>query len=228
MNVRELFGNISGTYDLLNGVLSLGTDKRWRRKGAKLLPHGKGLRLLDLASGTLDLTLQYAKQGDGEIYCVDFALPMLLTGRTKVSPVLDNRVHIVCGDGLGLPFPDRFFDVAMCAWGMRNLPDPFKGLQEARRVLKPGGSLLVIDFFKPSRAFSRLFSQTYGKYVIPALGSLISGNRSAYAYLHDSIEGFHTRFEYENLLERAGFKIIVSKDLTGGISSMLLANANED
>ncbi|MBI5299596.1 MAG: ubiquinone/menaquinone biosynthesis methyltransferase [Deltaproteobacteria bacterium] len=228
MNVKELFSNISGTYDLLNRVLSMGTDKRWRKKGTKLLPHGKNLRILDLASGTLDLTLQYAKQGDGEIYCVDFALPMLMTGRTKVSPVLDHRIHLICGNGMGLPFPGQFFDAAMCAWGMRNFSDPLKGLKEAQRVLKPGASLLVIDFFKPSRSFSKIFSRTYGKYIIPTLGSLISGNKAAYDYLYNSVEGFYTRFEYENLLEQAGFEIIVSKDLTGGISSLILANANTD
>lgn len=226
MNIRELFSNISGTYDLLNKVLSMGTDKRWRKKGTKLLPHGKSLRVLDLASGTLDLSLQYLRQGDGEVYAIDFALPMLLTGRMKVSPTLDTRLHLVCSDCIHLSFPDHFFDAAMCAWGMRNFSNLSLSLNEVRRVLKPGGSLLVLEFFKPSRPFSKVFSKTYGRYVMPALGRWISKDNRAYEYLHRSIQGFLSREEYERLLNKTGFEIIESKDLTGGITSMVLANSN--
>ncbi|MDO8526925.1 MAG: ubiquinone/menaquinone biosynthesis methyltransferase [Deltaproteobacteria bacterium] len=227
MNVRELFGNISGTYDLLNRVLSFGTDKRWRKKGVSLLPHGKNLNILDLASGTLDLALQYAKEGAGEVWCLDFALPMLLTGKMKVSPLLDERLHLICSDGLKIPFPDHFFDAAMCAWGMRNLPDHKAALCELQRVLKPGGSLMIIDFFKPNRTFSKIFSKTYGRYVMPTLGGWISRDKAAYNYLHRSIENFLSRQQFEDLLERNGFDVIEAKDLTGGISSLLLANAHD-
>lgn len=226
MNVRELFGNISGTYDLLNRVLSFGTDMRWRKKGISLLPHGRHLRVLDLASGTMDLALQYLKDGAGEVTCLDFALPMLLTGRLKISPTFDTRLQMVCGNSLSLPFPDRHFDAAMCAWGMRNFPDLPRCLSEVRRVLKPGGSLLVIEFFKPDRTFSRIFSQTYGRYVLPTLGRWISKNPDAYDYLHRSIRGFLKLWEFEHQLEKAGFEIIVSKDLSGGIASLVLANVH--
>ncbi|MDP2599722.1 MAG: ubiquinone/menaquinone biosynthesis methyltransferase [Deltaproteobacteria bacterium] len=225
-SVKQLFSNISGTYDLLNRVLSFGTDQRWRKKGVSLLPHGKNIRVLDLASGTLDLALQYAKRGEGEIYCVDFALAMLLTGQRKTPPTLDSRIHLVCGDGLWLPFPDGYFDAAMCAWGMRNIPNTPAALKEVARVLKPGGSFLILEFFKPKRIVSKIFAKTYGRHVMPAIGRWISRDKGAYDYLHRSIQKFFTRTEYEKLLQAHGFEIITSRDLTGGVNSLILANTD--
>lgn len=223
MNVRELFGNISGTYDLLNRVLSFGADQRWRKRGVRLLPHGKGLRVLDLAAGTLDLSLQYLNRGEGEVYGVDFSMPMLLTGHMKVSPTLDPRLHLVCGDGLRLPFPEIFFDAAMCGWGVRNFSDPAAALQEIRRVLKPSAPFLILEFFRPVKPVSKIFSQTYGRYVMPAVGRWLSKNNDAYEYLHRSIQKFFSRGEYENLLKENGFRIQHSKDLSGGVNSLILA-----
>ncbi len=227
-SVKQLFSNISGTYDLLNRVLSFGTDQRWRKKGVALLPHGKGVCVLDLASGTLDLSLAYAKKGAGEIVAIDFALPMLLTGQRKTPPTLDSRIHLVCGDGLHLPFPNHFFDAAMCAWGMRNIPNTPAALKEIARVLKPSGSFLILEFFKPSKIISKVFSKTYGRYVMPALGRWISRDNNAYDYLRRSIQKFYTREEYEEVLEDHGFEIIESRDLTGGVNSLILANCYGD
>src|SRR3989338_7677989 len=167
INVQKLFSNISGTYDLLNRVLSFGRDQTWRKKATALLPHGKNVRILDLACGTLDMALQYARQGDGEIFGVDFALPMLATGRAKISPTRAGRINLVCGNGERLPFPDQFFDAAMCAWGVRNFSDLPLALSEIRRVLKPGGKFLVLEFFKPKKMVTKIFSKTYGKNVMP-------------------------------------------------------------
>lgn len=226
MNVRELFSNISGTYDLLNRVLSFGRDQKWRQKGIGLLPHGKNVRVLDLACGTLDMSLQYIRQGEGEVYCSDFALPMLLTGQMKVSPTLDGRIHLVCADGARLPFPDRFFDAAMCAWGMRNFANGAAGLSEVRRVLKPNGAFLILEFFRPAKTFSKIFAKTYGRHVIPAIGKWISKDSQAYDYLHQSVQGFYSLAEYQNVLREAGFRVQIAKDLTGGISSLVLASVN--
>ncbi len=226
INVRELFSNISGTYDLLNRVLSFGRDQTWRRKATALLPHGKNARILDLACGTLDMSLQYARQGDGEIFGVDFALPMLATGRTKVSPTLDRQFHLVCGDSERLPFPNQFFDAAMCAWGVRNFSNLPLALNEIRRVLKPGGKFLVLEFFKPKKMVTKIFSKTYGKYVMPAVGRWISKDNQAYDYLNKSIEGFLSLKEYGDLLQQTGFHVEMAKDLTAGISSLILASSN--
>ncbi|MBI4125239.1 MAG: ubiquinone/menaquinone biosynthesis methyltransferase [Deltaproteobacteria bacterium] len=226
MNVRELFSNISGTYDLLNRVLSFGADQRWRKQGVSLLPHGAGVRVLDLACGTLDMSLQYLRQGEGEVYAADFALPMLLTGRMKASPTLDPRLHLVCTDGTRLPFPSRFFDAVMCAWGVRNFSNLPGGLKEIRRILKPNGSVLILEFFRPAKTFSKIFSKTYGRHVIPRLGKWLSKDGGAYDYLHRSVQGFYSLEEYQGVLKDSGFDIQIAKDLTGGISSLVLANLN--
>lgn len=225
--VRKLFSNITPTYDFLNRFLSFGADQRWRAKGTRLLPHGADVRVLDLACGTLDLALAYLKQGEGEVFGVDFAMPMLEAGRRKAvgvrKPVLGSRLKVVCGDGLQLPFPDHFFDAAMCAWGVRNFSDNAAGLKEMRRVLKPGGLFLVLEFFKPSTPIGKIFSKTYGRYVMPVLGGWISKNKKAYEYLNRSIQKFLSQKEYEKLLTDTGFEIRRSKNLSGGISSLILA-----
>lgn len=223
MNTRHLFNNISGTYDLLNRVLSLGTDQMWRRRGTALLPHGENVRVLDLACGTLDMSLKYLRQGPGSVCAVDFSAPMMLTGRMKVSPTLDERLRLVCGDVMNLPFAENTFDAAMCAWGVRNFGDLRLNLREIRRALKPEGLFLVIEFFRPTRLISRIFSKTYGRHVIPALGRMISKNNEAYDYLHRSIEGFVSRAEYEMLLREEGFSVEKAKDMTGGVTSLILA-----
>ncbi len=222
-DVKRLFGDISGTYDLLNRVLSFGTDQKWRRKTVQLLPHGPDVRVLDLATGTLDLALNYLEQGSGEIYGIDIAYPMLVHGLTKVAPNLDPRLHLVCGDGMHLPFPDGFFDAAMCGYGMRNLPDNHRGLMELSRVLKPSAPLLLLEFFRPQTITAKIFAETYGKFVIPTVGRLISRNKEAYHYLHQSVQGFYSLEEYKTLLQEEGFAVTQSKNLTGGISSFILA-----
>lgn len=224
-NIKELFGNISGTYDLLNRILSFGVDQRWRKRGINFLPSGKEIKILDLASGTLDLSLHFLGKKEGEVFALDFSLPMLLTGRTKISPTLDERLHIICGDGLSLPFEEKMFDACMCAWGVRNFSDIEKNLSEVRRVLKPGGYLLVIEFFKPSKLLSKVFAKTYGRYIIPAVGKFLSKNAQAYDYLQKSIQGFVSRSAYEIVLKKMGYTVEISKDLTGGIASLILARA---
>lgn len=226
MNVRGLFSEISGTYDLLNRILSFGADQRWRKKGVSHLPHGDGMRILDLASGTLDLTLQYLKTGKGEVYAVDFALPMLLRGETKLTPNLENRVHLICSDGLKLPFPDGYFDAAMCAFGVRNFSNLKEHLKEMKRVLKPQGSLLILEFFKPTKIWTKLFNNTYERYILPTVGGLFSKNKKAYSYLYRSIKNFCTKQEYLNLLSNKGFQILKTKEFSGGIASLILASKN--
>ncbi|MDO8494456.1 MAG: ubiquinone/menaquinone biosynthesis methyltransferase [Deltaproteobacteria bacterium] len=222
-DIKNLFGNISGTYDLLNRVLSAGRDQVWRRKAVSHLPQWEDSKILDLASGTLDMTLQYLKKGDGKVFAVDFSLPMLLMGRDKISPHIDQRLQLACASADQIPYSEHTFDGAMCAWGMRNFPDTFSSLKEIRRVLKPGGKLVVLEFFKPDNLFTKTFSMTYSKFVMPAIGKAISGNQEAYDYLQESIRGFWTRREYENHLEVHGFEIETAQELSGGISSLITA-----
>ena len=223
--VKEMFDDIAGTYDLLNHVLSFNIDKRWRRRAVARLPHGSGTRVLDLASGTLDLALAYMQGGGGLVSCVDFSLEMLLHGLNKVPPTLDKRMQLVCADGLSLPFPDHTFDAAMCAYGMRNLTNNRRGLKELHRVLKPNASLLILDFFRPATATAKFFSATYNKFILPTIGGLISKNKTAYHYLYESVCNFYSLQEYQVMMEEFGFQIVQAKNLGGGISSMIYAES---
>lgn len=197
--------------------MSLSIDRRWRDKALSRL---KGLRLervLDLCAGTLDLSISIREIfPETEIHAVDFALPMLEQGQRKLSRA--PRIHLICADGHRLPFPDKKFDAVVCAFGIRNLEDREQAAKEIRRVLKPGGTLIVLEFFRPEKILPKLFYQTYGKYVIPRVGGWISKNRQAYEYLQNSILNFLSIGEYEKLLKEFGFSKITSKPLSGGIA----------
>src|SRR5579862_7552776 len=144
-----MFGAIAPTYDALNRVLSLGVDQSWRRRAVAALGGLRGRRVLDVCAGTLDLSELAARAG-AIVTASDFAPEMLARGRHKLDGA--SGATLVCADAQALPFPDGAFDAALCGFGLRNLDDPARGLREWRRVLAPGGRLVVLDFFRPRRA----------------------------------------------------------------------------
>lgn len=220
--VQRLFSSIAPKYDFLNHFMSFNVDRRWR---AKALAPLKGLalqRVLDLCAGTLDFSLSLEERFPGaQIFAADFALPMLEQGRRKLKA--QDAVQLVCADGHHLPFADRSFEAVVCAFGVRNLEKRSRAAGEIRRVLKIGYPLVVLDFFRPEKTIPKLFYQTYGKFMIPLLGGLLSKNRGAYQYLQDSIQKFLTIGEYEDLLKQFGFKEIRSTALSGGIAHRVVA-----
>lgn len=217
--VRAMFDRISPTYDLLNRVLSAGIDGVWRRRAlAELgsLPEGP---ILDLCAGTLDLTaLAVARFPGRAVTAADFAPEMLERGRSKAP-----GATLVVADAQALPFENASFAAALCGFGMRNLTSPAAGVREARRVLRPGGVFVTLEFFRPVSAAARAFHKAYASYVLPAVGGIVSGDRAAYAYLARSMEGFLTRREYEGLLRDAGFGAVRGFDLFPGIASIVRA-----
>ena len=223
-HVREMFGRIAPRYDLLNHLLSLDIDKVWRRRVARRFssvlrdPHAK---VLDLCCGTGDLAFAFRKQAPtgAEIIGSDFVPKMLIRARAKAS-ASGSAVEFIEADALALPFADATFDLVSCAFGFRNLANYERGLQEMRRVLKPGGSAAILEFAEPTGKVFGAVYRFYFRNVLPLLGGLISGNASAYTYLPSSVSKFPTPEELKSQFERAGFSDVRFERWTGGIVTL--------
>lgn len=216
--VQQMFDGIAPTYDTLNRVLSLGIDQSWRRKAVRALGHIHGRKVLDVCAGTLDLSL-LAFDAGADVIATDFSHAMLAGGRGKVL------VPVIRADAQALPFDDASFDGVICGFGLRNLDDTRAGLAEMRRILKPGGRAVVLDFFRPRRTITRAVQSLYNQRVLPFVGGIVSGDGSAYRYLADSIERFATREDIEQLCREVGFAGARGEDFTLGIASMVVGQA---
>lgn len=225
--VKNLFTDISPTYDRLNHFLSFNFDKSWRRKTIANIEAGRDepFLALDVCCGTHDLGLECLRQFPrSKITGLDFSQGMLDAGEGKIAAEKRaGKITPVRGDALAMPFPDDSFDVVFCAYGVRNFDDAGSGLKEMRRVLKPGGQLLVLEFFRPTSAFNRFFNKTYGEHILPWLGARISGHPSAYGYLRDSIRGFLSAEETAAKLDAVGFERIATRDFFLSISTCVSA-----
>jgi len=218
--VQDMFSAIAPRYDLLNHLLSFGIDRSWRRQAVKLL-NGKS-QVLDLCAGTLDLSIELSRHSpQTQIDAVDFSHEMLRHGQAKLKGMLPHRIRTYCADALQLPFEANSYDGAMVAYGMRNLDDNEKALQEVKRTLRPEGLFVILDFFCPQQVLAKLIHASYGRHVLPLLGGLISGNKSAYRYLHDSIQEFFTVEEYKDLMVSCGFHNVEHKQQWGGASTLV-------
>jgi ubiquinone/menaquinone biosynthesis methyltransferase len=216
---QGMFQRIAPTYDVLNRLLSAGTDERWRARVIREIEGAPKGALLDLCAGTLDLSARASRARPGErVVAVDFSPAMLEAGRRK-APLAE----VVVADAMSLPFADATFSVVLCGFGMRNLADLRRGLREVRRLLRPGGVFVTLELFRPSRPVTRAFHAAYARLVLPTLGGLVSGDRGAYLYLARSMEGFLSRLDYESLLLDEGFARVRGYDLTLGVASIVRA-----
>jgi len=223
--VREMFATIAARYDLLNHLLSVNTDKRWRRRVARTLHttlalYGKSeARILDVACGTGDLSLTLFESGNARIVGIDFCRPMLRIATSKASR-LGFEVPFIEGDALSLPFRDRSFEAATIAFGLRNLAGVEAGFEELFRVLKPGGRVVVLEFSKPTTPVLRSLFRVYFTKVLPLFGGLISGSMSAYQYLPDSVSRFPDQTELASMMRQVGFAEVTFQNLSGGIAAL--------
>ncbi|NRA36739.1 MAG: ubiquinone/menaquinone biosynthesis methyltransferase [Planctomycetes bacterium] len=221
--VHDMFARIAKRYDLANRLLSGGRDVSWRRAALGML-QGDQHQVLDLACGTFDLGLDALAYGHASfVHASDFCAPMMHAGAEKRRGI---AMSACAGDGMSLPFADNSFDVAMIAYGWRNIDQPQQCLQEFHRVLRPHGQLLILEFFKPVAWWPRFFYATYGRFILPLLGGMISGDRKAYCYLNSSIKGFLSCAQAGSALEQAGFHHLQWKGFFGGISHALVAHVS--
>ena len=217
--VSNMFDNISHYYDFLNHFLSLGIDHSWRRKAISFLKDAKPQVMLDVATGTADLALEAQRQlSPKQIIGIDISNKMLEIGRKKIEKrQLSDTIQLYTGDSENISFDDNTFDAITVAFGVRNFENLVKGLNDMKRVLKPNGQLVVLEFSKPKMfPFKQLFNM-YFKYILPTIGKLTSKDDRAYDYLYESVQAFPDGTEFGKVLEKCGFSAIEMHPLTLGI-----------
>ncbi len=221
-----MFAGISRGYDRANRVLSVGFDQRWRRAAVRFCGAGPGHRVLDICAGTGDLSLAFARTG-ARVTGGDFCPEMLFLARRKSNGTA-NPPTFLGADAERLPFSDDTFDITSVAFGIRNVADPLRGLGEMRRVTRPGGRVVVLEFIRPRLLLLSPLFGFYFRRVLPRLGSLLTGDRSgAYRYLHDSVMAFPEREHFIELMQRAGLLGTRLRTLTCGIAAIYCGTVPE-
>ena len=220
--VRAMFSGIAARYDLLNHVLSLNIDKRWRRKVHAELQQildNKDAIVLDVACGTGDLSIELSRGTSAKIVGTDFCRPMLAVAHEKNATERTN-IPYVEGDAMNLSFADDCFEALTIAFGLRNLANFANGLKELHRVIKPGGRIAILEFSSPILPGFRQLFNFYFAHILPLIGGAVSGSRGAYEYLPDSVSKFPNQKALVSLMEQTGFTDIKYQNLTGGVAAI--------
>ena len=218
--VKEIFSTVTRKYDFLNHLLSLRRDIAWRRFAVRRMRFFSTYRFLDVATGTADLVIETVErhpmlQATG----LDFVKTMVNAGRRKAeSRDLSERIRFLRGDALALPFPDRSFDVAAMAFGIRNIPNKLLALQEMKRVVVPGGQVMVLEMTFPRNSLFHGFYRVYLRSILPRIAGAFSKNPAAYEYLADSIMNFPSPEAFARIMEEAGLVRVETHRLDFGIT----------
>ncbi|MCE5223879.1 bifunctional demethylmenaquinone methyltransferase/2-methoxy-6-polyprenyl-1,4-benzoquinol methylase UbiE [bacterium] len=222
--VKGIFSTIAEQYDFLNHFLSFGQDIVWRRRTVQNMKFTKTGRCLDVATGTGDIALAVAKKyPDVIITGIDFSAAMIEIAKKKaVNIKRANNITFQWGDATQIEFPDDSFDVAVIAFGIRNIPDKAKTLREMARVVVPGGQVMVLEMVSQQNRFFKKVYQTYLCYGLPFLAGLFSSNKKAYHYLSNSIIRFPSTAEFCQLMEQSGLKVEKTISMTFGITRLFI------
>ena len=223
--VSHMFDDISSTYDKVNNFISLGLDNIWKKRAVKLATLNHPENLLDLATGTADLPLRLAKRGLRKIEGIDISPGMLEQGRIRVEKAkLSDVINLQVGDSEDLPFEDNSFDAVTVSYGLRNFAHLEVGLQEAKRVLKPGGIFVALETSVPTAFIIRVGYKFFTKTIMPIIGRIMSGDKDAYKYLSTSANNFPCGKAMVAILEQEGFVKVKAKPQFFGAASIYVAH----
>jgi demethylmenaquinone methyltransferase/2-methoxy-6-polyprenyl-1,4-benzoquinol methylase len=228
--VQGIFSSISRHYDFLNHFLSFGQDILWRKKAITRMQFGKTYRCLDVATGTGDVAIAIAKKNpEVSIMGVDFSQAMIDQANKKIlnKPNLA-KIVFELGDATSLSFPDNSFDVAIISFGIRNIPDKLKALQEMTRVVIPGGQVMILEMVSQQNRWFQTIYQYYLCYLLPFFASFFSSNRKAYQYLSNSILNFPSIQEFCDLMSQSGLAIEQNISMTFGITRLFIGKKEKD
>ena len=221
--VQQMFDNIAPTYDRLNHLMSMNVDKLWRRHALKEIVDGTPQRILDVACGTGDSTISIARAAaEGtKVTGADISEGMMALVMEKAGKAgVKDRIDLQVADGEALPYGEETFDRVTCAFGIRNFEHKEKGLEEFRRVLRPGGRAVILELSVPQNKVLRWAYDLYFLHILPWVGGKVSGDKAAYKYLPASVHNFPAPKEFCRMMEEAGFRSVRFRTFTFGLCRM--------
>ncbi len=222
--VTQMFDNISTNYDGLNRIISFGIDIKWRKRVVAILKEKKPDSILDIATGTGDLAINLVETGASKITGLDISPGMLAVGKKKIEEKkLNKTINMIVGDSEKLPFDENSFDAITVAFGVRNFENLEIGLSEILRVLKPGGTFVVLETSVPTKTPFKQGYNFYTKSIMPKIGKMFSKDNDAYEYLSESASVFPHGEAFNNILQKIGFIDIENKPQTLGVASIYIA-----
>ena len=220
--VHSVFSNVASKYDVMNDVMSVGVHRFWKEAMMDWLAPRAGQRLLDVAGGTGDIAFRFLKRAPAaEAVVLDMTEAMLVEGRMRAeADTLADRLTWVTGDAMALPFEDNSFDVYTNSFGIRNVTRIADALSEAKRILRPGGRIMVLEFSQlPNAGLQKLYD-LYSFNVIPRMGQVIANDRESYQYLVESIRKFPDQETFAQMIGDAGFDNVKYRNLSMGIAAL--------
>ncbi|MZH03628.1 MAG: bifunctional demethylmenaquinone methyltransferase/2-methoxy-6-polyprenyl-1,4-benzoquinol methylase UbiE [Nitrospinae bacterium] len=219
--IQDMFNAVAPRYDFLNGLLSAGCDRYWRKAAVDELEPIANRFFLDVATGTADIALELALRNKSRVIGVDFSTAMLKLGNNKINTRrMQSSVQLFPGAAENLPLKSNSFDGAISAFGARNFADIDHAISEIHRVLKPKGKIVILEFSFPQNGFLQWLYRLYFEKILPVMGRWVSGHKSAYTYLPDSVGAFPKGEAFASILIKSGFESVAFKELTFGITTI--------